>query len=236
MKTTVVIMANGAEPLDRTMECFGEAKPEEFDALMLIASPGFEGDLPALTVFDSISIDKEYAEGMNIAREHCLKNGTNLLILRAGVTFTLADVLDMVKNEDPRMEMGSILDPLNGNMEFTSVAKSAIPLPSFDKGERKAGVDETWWADGPIMFVSYRLLSDVGMFDVAVGENYTLIDYSIRARWHGYSVYLNHDCACRFVNEKPFNIVFMDRVKERFSICRSNMIRKYGGDILRTLQ
>ena len=241
MNTVLVVMANTNESLDRTMASLGGKVPSlHFHTSLLVLSPGFDGemnwDMCKGLGFADLSTDAEYPEGLNRGRSIAIVSESALMILRSGVEFDKTDVIKTTTNDSVRMEMTTIIDPTNGNIELTHHGGCALPIPQFHKGEKAEGLTEEWWVDGPIVYIHHKVLSDVGMFDNAMGENYVFIDYSIRARWLQHELFLNHDCTCTFMNKKPYNIVFTNRVKEQFTICRHNLIRKYGGDVIRTLK
>lgn len=218
------IFATDDDTASKTLESL-----EGFGGRFVLVTNGYDSEIKTGDKWKFKDIRQAYSQALKL----CMKNDYNAVFIRSGSQISSMDeLLKQTANFD--MLMATITDPKNTNMELTHRVESAFPIPRFVRGNSTTGTEEVFWVDGPVIYIKNNLIMSVGLIDTHLTEHFSLIDYSVRARWAGFKVGLCHDCRVSYVNEFQFSSV-LDVEEVNITLGQHLFSRKYNGDILRSL-
>lgn len=222
------IMASDSESLQQTLECI------PVDSLPIVISDE-DADHKRFKRKATFFTDN-LVHAFNHARDIAIASKKGMIVIRSGAVFDKA-AWECLNAENDRFGIisGTILDPTNSSIEYTSKVEGGFPVPKFTKGPRQSGISESWWLDGPVLKFSHRALLNVGEFDKTMQEHFFMVDYCLRARWHEMELAINHDVPVTYLNKKPYSSVFKGREPEIFALGQHNFKRKWGGNMILTL-
>lgn len=131
----------------------------------------------------------------------------------------------------------TVLDPQNSRLELTHKLAAGFPDMKYSMGTHDpgAGMEYQTCFDHGIIAVSPAALVEVGAFDTGFTEYLCICDWTVRARWHGYTVEIAHDLTVTAANPPVFTAVYKDREQAVALLDRTHFERKWGGSVLRNL-
>lgn len=179
-----------------------------------------------------------YSEAMNAAHRWAVENKANAIFVLAGHRFSPGSHARMVE----RVEAGlvgaaTLVDPVRQNIELTGVLSSVYPEMKYAMAQAGSTVpDEVVNAvDHGIFALPYHVMLEVGAFDTSLKEYWVMTDYCIRARWVGHQIHLWHDIPILGTNHPVFTRVYQGMETQLYTLDRSTLHRKWGGDVMRNI-
>lgn len=131
----------------------------------------------------------------------------------------------------------TVIDPGNSRIELTHHLAAGFPDLKYTMGSHEPGMgmEHQTCFDHGILACSCDALFDVGACDPGFTEYLCICDWTVRARWHGYTVELAHDLTVTAANPPVFTLVYRDREQQVALLDRTHFERKWGGAVLRNL-
>jgi hypothetical protein len=220
MHTKIFIIKNSIEDekANQTFEAMKEIVSE--DMLNILAYSG------------------KMSDAFNLCREICLDEKANLMVVRAGFIPNTAcfDFERHVEQLNQDMVISpTLMDRVNQSVELTAEIQSGFPIIKYASGYHQSdAIRPVNCFDHNMISVPYRALLDVGQFDTALKEFFILTDYTLRCRWAGFEVGLDHGLGF-FAPEKmnlfTENCIFISEEKKRdeltFKLDQQTFHRKY---------
>jgi len=131
----------------------------------------------------------------------------------------------------------TVVDAKNTRLELTHRLAAGFPDMKYAMGTHDPGqgMEALVCFDHGVIAAPWEALADVGAFDPGFIEYLCICDWTVRARWQGYSVHLAHDLTVTALNPPPFTAVYRDREAQMAILDRAHFERKWGGAVLRNL-
>lgn len=199
---------------------------EGFEGRFILITNGYKSELKMET-WEYVDIRDAYNAALTLG----VKEDLDVVLIRSGSQ--ISNLGELLKSPYD-ITMATIIDPKNTNFEYTFKTASAFPTPAFLKGNLSTGTEETFWLDGPVIYIKNRVILSTGLMDLNLTEHFSIIDYSIRARWNNFTLGLCHDCHIIYVNEKAFSCVLSSE-ETNIILGQHIFARKYNGEILNSL-
>lgn len=131
----------------------------------------------------------------------------------------------------------TVVDAKNTRLELTHRLAAGFPDMKYAMGTHDPGqgMEALVCFDHGVIAAPWEALADVGAFDPGFIEYLCICDWTVRARWQGYSVHLAHDLTVTALNPPPFTAVYRDREAQMAILDRAHFERKWGGAVLKNV-
>lgn len=180
-----------------------------------------------------------WSNAMSMAVRTAVGQTKSLLIVQPGVIMSPESekiLIDHIVKE--RMICApTIVNHDNSAIELTHNLVSGYPDMKWAMGTHDAtkGPEQVVCFDHGVIGIPIEALIEVGNFDRGFNEYFAICDWTARARWHGYPVYLCHDAPVTVPNQQMYSEVFRGREEVAALLDREHFERKWGGVVMRNL-
>ncbi len=179
-----------------------------------------------------------WGQVLNRAGKLAVEQQETLVMVKPGI-----EISDSTMTELSRRALAghiltpTVIDPGNSRIELTHHLAAGFPDLKYTMGSHEPGMgmEHQTCFDHGIIAVSAAALVEVGAFDPGFTEYLCICDWTVRARWHGYTVELAHDLTVTAANPPVFTAVYRDREQAVALLDRTHFERKWGGSVLRNL-
>jgi hypothetical protein len=179
-----------------------------------------------------------WAQVLNQAARLAIIEHQHLVAVKPGVEIETGVVQELGRRAgNGYILTPTVIDPKNTRLELTHRLAAGFPDMKYAMGTHDPGqgMEALVCFDHGVIAAPWEALADVGAFDPGYIEYLCICDWTVRARWQGYTVHLAHDLTVTALNPPPFTAVYRDREAQMAILDRAHFERKWGGAVLKNV-